>query len=47
MWLNIAELRLAEEHRLKRKQLLKTILVVGAVLAVLTIVAAAVFLRRG
>jgi DNA-binding winged helix-turn-helix (wHTH) protein len=47
MWLNIAELRLAEERRLKRKQRLRTILVVGTVLAILTIVAAAVFLRRG
>ena len=47
MWLNIAELRLAEERRLKRKQRLKTILVIGATVAVLTIVVLAVFLTRG
>jgi DNA-binding winged helix-turn-helix (wHTH) protein len=47
MWLNIAELRLAEEHRLKRKQQLKTVLVIGAVVTVLTIAVVAVFLARG
>lgn len=47
MWLNIAELRLAEERRLKRKQRLKILVIAGVVLAAITVVAVAIFLMRG
>jgi DNA-binding winged helix-turn-helix (wHTH) protein len=47
MWLNIAELRLAEKNRLARSQRLKVVLVVAAVVAAIMIAWLAVFLIRG
>jgi DNA-binding winged helix-turn-helix (wHTH) protein len=46
MWLNIAELRLAEEHRIKKKRQLKTLLIAGGILAALTIACVVILFTR-
>ena len=47
MWLNIAELRLAEEQRIKKKRRLKTLLIAGGILAALTIAGVVILFTRG
>ena len=47
LWLNIAELRLAEEQRIKKKRRLKTLLIAGGILAALTIASVVILFTRG